>query len=117
MFYKILGHPGQLPEIYFKLKVKFFLLRRLVGVKSEAGSTRSDRVRKIVEGETLMINVGSTSTGGKITTIENVKLIYQKKKKFNKIFQNLLKISLVGPVCTQIGEKAALSRRIDKKWR
>lgn len=97
----VLGLPGQLPDIYYKLKVKFFLLRRLVGVKSEAGSSKSDKVRKIVEGETLMINVGSTSTGGKIMSINN----------------NLLKISLVGPVCTQVGEKAALSRRIDKKWR
>ena len=30
---------------------------------------------------------------------------------------NLLKISLIGPVCTNPGEKIALSRRIDKKWR
>jgi translation initiation factor 2 subunit 3 len=60
------------------LKVKFFLLRRLVGVKSDTGA-RSDRVRKIVEGETLMINVGSTSTGAKIISIQNVILKEEKK--------------------------------------
>lgn len=44
-----------------------------MGVKSDAGA-RSDKVRKIVEGETLMINVGSTSTGGKILSIKSVKI-------------------------------------------
>ena len=67
-----MGLPGSLPEVYLKLEIKFFLLRRLVGVKSDATGTKTDKVRKIVEGETLMINVGSTSTGGRVTAIKNV---------------------------------------------
>lgn len=48
-----------------------------------------------------MINVGSTQTGGKVTHIDKY----------------VCHIQLVAPVCTQKGEKVALSRRIDKKWR
>ena len=46
-----------------------------MGVKSDAGA-RSDKVRRIVEGETLMINVGSTSTGAKILSIKSVRLFF-----------------------------------------
>ena len=28
-----------------------------------------------------------------------------------------MKLSLIGPVCTEIGERVAISRRIDRKWR
>jgi translation initiation factor 2 subunit 3 len=77
-----LGLPGSLPEVYLKLEIKFFLLRRLVGVKSDATGTKADKVRKIVEGETLMINVGSTSTGGRVTAIKNVGIFFNFGKKF-----------------------------------
>jgi translation initiation factor 2 subunit 3 len=48
------------------------LLRRLLGVKSD--STKTDKVKKIIKLETLMINVGSTSTGGKVTAIKGVNI-------------------------------------------
>lgn len=48
-----------------------------------------------------MVNIGSTSTGGKILATKG----------------DLAKISLITPSCTDIGEKVALSRRIDKHWR
>lgn len=67
---QVLGHPGKLPDVYIELEVQFFLLRRLLGVKSDG--TKVDKVRKILANETLMINVGSTSTGGKVTKIKNV---------------------------------------------
>lgn len=41
-----------------------------MGVKSDG--SKVDKVRKILANETLMINVGSTSTGGKVTKIKNV---------------------------------------------
>lgn len=31
----IVGHPGSLPEIYCELKINYYLLKRLVGVKTE----------------------------------------------------------------------------------
>ena len=54
-----------------------------------------------VKGEILMVNIGSTSTGGRITAVR----------------ADLAKVALVAPVCTAEGEKIALSRRVDKHWR
>lgn len=48
-----------------------------------------------------MVNVGSTSTGCRILST---------KKESTKILLNQ-------PVCTEIGEKVAISRRIDNHWR
>ncbi len=48
-----------------------------------------------------MVNIGSTSTGGKVLAVKN----------------DLAKIVLIQPVCTQEGEKIALSRRVEKHWR
>jgi translation initiation factor 2 subunit 3 len=56
----VLGHPGKLPEILIELEIDFYLLRRLLGVKSDSGLAKADKVRKITKLETLMINVGST---------------------------------------------------------
>eukprot|EP00605_Chrysophyceae_sp_TOSAG23-4_P001988 GSChrysophyteH1.ASY1.ANO1.2202.1 assembled CDS len=48
------------------------------------------RVARLEANETLMVNIGSVSAGGKVLT---------------------------QPVCTQENEKIALSRRVDKYWR
>lgn len=48
-----------------------------------------------------MVNIGSTSTGGRILAVKS----------------DLAKIVLTTPVCTQEGEKIALSRRVEKHWR
>jgi translation initiation factor 2 subunit 3 len=40
----VLGHPGELPEIYIELEICYYLLKRLLGVRSDAWRTRSDRV-------------------------------------------------------------------------
>ena len=45
-----------------------------------------------------MVNIGSTASGGKVLAVK----------------QDLAKILLTQPVCTQEGEKIALSRRVDK---
>jgi len=94
---QVLGHKGALPEIFTELEVNFFLLRRLLGVKSE-GDKKQTRVAKLMKGEVLMVNIGSTSTGGRVLAVK----------------QDLAKIVLIAPVCTSEGEKLALSRRIDK---
>lgn len=62
----ILGHPGSLPEVLKEIDISFYLLRRLLGVKSEGGTKKSEKVAKIKKHEILMVNVGSTSTGGKV---------------------------------------------------
>ena len=65
------------------------------------GDKKGAKVQKLSKGEILMVNIGSLSTGGKVTAVK----------------ADLAKISLVQPVCTEIGEKLALSRRVDKHWR
>jgi translation initiation factor 2 subunit 3 len=96
---QVLGEVGKLPDIFTELEINFFLLRRLLGVKTEG--EKQIKVPKLTKGETLMVNIGSTSTGGRVLAVKN----------------DLAKISLLQPVCTQEGEKIALSRRIDKHWR
>jgi len=97
---QVLGSVGTLPDILTELEISFFLLRRLLGVRVE-GDKKGAKVQKLSKGEILMVNIGSLSTGGKVTAVK----------------ADLAKISLTQPVCTEIGEKLALSRRVDKHWR
>ncbi|KAK6531989.1 eukaryotic translation initiation factor 2 subunit gamma [Orbilia ellipsospora] len=95
----VLGLRGQLPNIYTELEVNYFLLRRLLGVKTADG--KQAKVTKLVKGEVLMVNIGSTATGAKVMNVK----------------ADAAKLVLTGPACTQDGEKIALSRRIEKHWR
>lgn len=58
-------------------------------------------MQKLTKNEVLMVNIGSTSTGGRVMSVKG----------------DLARILLTAPACTEIGEKVALSRRIDKHWR
>merc|ERR1712194_194391 len=98
---QVLGRPDGLPEIYVEIEVKYYLLRRLLGVKIE-GDSKAGKVSKLKKGEILMVNIGSTAAGGRILGIKE---------------NDLAKIVLTNPVCTQEGDKVALSRRIEKHWR
>ncbi len=97
---QVLGEYGTLPKVYHELQVNFFLLRRLLGVRMQ-GADRGERVQDLAVGEVLMVNVGSTSAGGKIKAVKG----------------DMAKIVLTTPVCTSFGEKIALSRRVDRHWR
>eukprot|EP01095_Lingulamoeba_sp_RSL-Kostka_P018174 TRINITY_DN985_c0_g3_i1.p1 TRINITY_DN985_c0_g3~~TRINITY_DN985_c0_g3_i1.p1 ORF type:complete len:474 (-),score=197.52 TRINITY_DN985_c0_g3_i1:115-1536(-) len=96
---QILGAVGHLPGIYTELEINYFLLRHLLGVRSTEGKT--SKVSKLAKGEVLMVNIGSTGTGGRVTGVKS----------------DLAKILLTKPVCTEVGEKIALSRRVDRCWR
>jgi len=96
---QVLGSVGKLPSIFTELEINFFLLRRLLGVKTEGD--KQSKVQKLAKQEVLMVNIGSTSTGGKVLAVKN----------------DLAKIVLIQPVCTSEGEKIALSRRVEKHWR
>ncbi|KAK8975237.1 hypothetical protein V6N11_046707 [Hibiscus sabdariffa] len=97
---QVLGEVGSLPEVYVELEVNFFLLRRLLGVRTK-GSERQGKVSKLTKGEILMLNIGSMSTGARVIAVKN----------------DLAKLQLTSPVCTSKGEKIALSRRVEKHWR
>ncbi len=97
---QVLGSVGKLPAVYTELEINYFLLRRLLGVKTTEDRKQA-RVEKLSKNEVLMVNIGSTSTGGRVLSVR----------------ADLAKIQLTGPACTEINEKIALSRRIDKHWR
>ncbi|KAK0552191.1 eukaryotic translation initiation factor 2 subunit gamma [Tilletia horrida] len=96
---QVLGAVGTLPKIYTELEINYFLLRRLLGVKSD--DKKQTKVQKLAKNEVLMVNIGSTSTGGKVISVK----------------ADLAKIVLTSPACTEVGEKIALSRRIENHWR
>ncbi|KAM0286918.1 hypothetical protein ACHAQH_000602 [Verticillium albo-atrum] len=95
----VLGLKGRLPEIYSEIEINFYLLKRLLGVRTADG--KQAKVAKLAKNEVIMVNIGSTSTGAKVAAIRN----------------DAAKLILTSPACTNIGEKVALSRRIEKHWR
>jgi translation initiation factor 2 subunit 3 len=97
---QVLGLEGRVPDVFSELEVNFYLLRRLLGVKVD-GDAKQAKVTKLDKGEMLMLNIGSTSTGGRVVAVK----------------RDMVKFALAAPVCTSIGEKIALSRRVDKHWR
>ena len=97
---QVLGAVGTLPSIFTEVEITHYLLRRLLGVRVE-GERKGARVQKLAKGEVLMINIGSLSTQGKVTAVK----------------ADLAKVSLDKPVCCEVGEKIALSRRVERHWR
>ncbi|XP_039754660.1 eukaryotic translation initiation factor 2 subunit 3-like isoform X2 [Pararge aegeria] len=97
---QVLGAVGALPGIFVKLEVSYYLLKRLLGVRTE-GDKKAAKVQKLTRNEALLVNIGSLSTGGKVIATK----------------ADLAKIALTSPVCTEIGEKVALSRRVENHWR
>ena len=75
------------------------MLRRLLGVKTADG--KQAKVAKLAKNEVLMVNIGSTATGAKVVAVKH----------------DAAKLQLTSPACTEIGEKVAMSRRIEKHWR
>ncbi|GAX80039.1 hypothetical protein CEUSTIGMA_g7478.t1 [Chlamydomonas eustigma] len=97
---QVLGQVGELPDVYSELEINFFLLRRLLGVRSKEGE-KQGKVTKMAKGEVLMLNIGSMCTGACVIAVKH----------------DLAKLQLTSPVCTKEGEKVALSRRVEKHWR
>lgn len=97
---QVLGEVGHLPEVLGEVEINFFLLRRLLGVRSKEGEKQS-KVTKLSKSEVLMLNIGSMCTGARVLAVKH----------------DLAKLQLTSPVCTKEGEKVALSRRVEKHWR
>jgi len=97
---QVLGLRGKLPDVFCEIEISYYLLRRLLGVKTSDGGKQA-KVQKLSKNEILMVNIGSTATGGRVIAVKG----------------ELSKIALTQPVCTTEGEKIALSRRVDKHWR
>ena len=59
---QVLGAVGGLPQIFTELEVSYYLLKRLLGVRTE-GDKKGAKVAKLSKSEVLMVNIGSLSTG------------------------------------------------------
>ena len=101
---QVLGLKDNLPEVFIEVEISYYLLRRLLGVKTQAG-TKQQRVGTLEKDESLMVNIGSVSAGGKVVKVAELN------------GEPMARIALTQPVCTQENEKIALSRRVDKYWR
>jgi len=66
---QVLGLKGKLPEVFIEVEISFYLLRRLLGVKAADGS-KGAKVQKLSKSEILLVNIGSTSTGGKVLAMK-----------------------------------------------
>eukprot|EP00917_Polyrhabdina_sp_WS-2016_P013046 GHVP01028718.1.p1 GENE.GHVP01028718.1~~GHVP01028718.1.p1 ORF type:complete len:469 (-),score=78.36 GHVP01028718.1:14-1420(-) len=95
---QVIGHVGFLPDIFSAVEIDYFLLQKLLGVQA----SEEDRVMQLKNGEIILLNIGSTSTGGKVLSSKGNQATIQ---------------FIGGPVCSDIGEKVALSRRFNKHWR
>ena len=91
----VVGAPGSLPEVLETLELEVHLVKRVVGLPKEL------EVNPLVTGETLMLNVGTAMTVGAIASARG----------------NRATIKLKLPVCTYLGARAALSRRVAGRWR
>ncbi|GMM34386.1 translation initiation factor eIF2 subunit gamma [Saccharomycopsis crataegensis] len=96
---QIVGAKGHLPSTYVDIEINYFLLRRLLGVKAEG--SKQAKVRKLDVDELLMVNIGSSAIGARVSAVK----------------ADMARLQLGSPACTEVNEKIALSRRIDKHWR
>jgi translation initiation factor 2 subunit 3 len=92
---KLAGKPGTLPEIVNELSLEINLFKSIVG---SAGDTN---VENIKTSEPLMINAGSTTTVGIVTSARS---------------ENI-DVNLKIPICADLGSRVALSRKVESRWR
>lgn len=90
-----------MPDVVVEIDADTYLMRKLLGVKSEGQDKKQTRVTSLKVDEVLMINIGSTSLGAKVVS---------KKGDF-------VRFQFMNPVCANEGDKIALSRRIDRNFR
>ena len=92
---RVLGHPGEMPDILLQLEVEYHLLDRVVGLEADV------KVDPLRVGEIVTLNVGSATTIGMITRIR----------------ESIAEVKLKIPVAAEPGQRVAISRRIMRRWR
>ena len=92
----LIGLEDQLPKVFIEIEITFCLLNKLLGAKDN-----NEKIDKLSKGESLLINVSSSSVGGTIIAINKDLAILQLSK----------------PICCAENDKISISRRIDRVWR
>jgi translation initiation factor 2 subunit 3 len=93
---QVAGDPGSLPPVRSSFIMEMQLLERVVGVTDES------TVEPIHSSEPLMLNVGTATTVGVASSARE---------------RGVVQVQLKRPVCAQISDKVAVSRRIGARWR
>jgi translation initiation factor 2 subunit 3 len=91
----LVGKPGTLPPTLHSLLLEIHLLQRVVGTKEEM------EVTDIKTSEPLMLNTGTATTVGVVTSAR----------------EGEAEMKLKLPVCAEKGARVAISRRIGARWR
>ncbi|MFW6121967.1 MAG: translation initiation factor IF-2 subunit gamma [Petrotogales bacterium] len=91
---KVVGKPGQLPQVLESFYLSMHLLKRVVGTIEEKN------VEPLKTNEPLMLTVGTATTVGIITELQ----------------ENRVRVKLKLSVCAKEGQRIAVSRRIEGKW-
>jgi translation initiation factor 2 subunit 3 len=91
---RVVGKPGQLPEVLDTFILSIHLLKRVVGTIEEKN------VDPLKTKEPLMLTVGTATTVGIVTDIR----------------ENDVGVKLKLSVCAMEGQRVAVSRRIEGKW-
>ena len=100
----IVSLPDKNENIFIKVAIKCHLLRRLLKVNKREWGKHIEYVTELKKGEVLLLNINFVSVGGLVMQIEgnnNDEIIFLVKK----------------PVCVEISEKVAISRKIGISWR
>ncbi len=93
---QVAGEPGKLPPARNSFTMNMQLLERVVGVTDESS------VEPIHSSEPLMLNVGTATTVGVVSSARE---------------GGVVQVQLKRPVCTEKGDRVAVSRRIGARWR
>ncbi len=92
---KIAGKPGTLPEVRHGFIMDVHLLDRVVGTSEEL------KVDPVKTREPLMLNVGTATTVGVVSSAR----------------ADTCEVQLKLPVCAEAGNRVAISRRVGARWR
>jgi len=92
---QIAGHPDTLPPVWDSITMDVQLLERVVGATDEA------EVTPIKTSEPLMLNVGTATTVGIVSSARGSEA----------------EVKLKRPVCAKVGSRIAISRQIGARWR
>ena len=95
MIGKIAGKPGTLPEIISDLTLEVNLFDSVVG------TSKDTKVEQVKTSEPLMINAGSATTVGMVTSAHDDKV----------------DLNLKIPICSDPGSRVAISRKVESRWR
>jgi translation initiation factor 2 subunit 3 len=91
----VVGKVGKLPKVIEKIMVKPVLMQRVVGMESQR------EVENLKLNEPMMLVVGTASTVGVITRLHGEEI----------------ELALKRPVVAEKGQRIAIGRRVENKWR